>query len=221
MTMLSYLRHLFSSLFHRTRFDAELDEELRSHIARQTDDLERSGLPRPEAERQARIAFGSSVKAKENCFEQRPTFLLETTWQDVAYGLRMLRKSPGFTCIAILTLALGIGANTAIFSVIDTVLLRPLPYKNPNNLVWAAERFPSTHAPSAVISPDFIAWVHSNQVFQQIGGFAPGWGANLTGSGEPLRANVTSVTTSFFPMRRSHFFARRGETGEGQRGPSK
>lgn len=200
MSVLTYLRSLGSTLFRRHDPDNELDEEFRMHIARQTEDLERSGLPRAEAERQARMAFGSYEKAKENCREQRAGFWLETVWQDLRFGLRMLRKSPGFTAVAVLTLALGIGANTAIFSVIDTVLLRPLAYANPSSLVWAAERFPSSHAPSAVISPDFTAWVGHNQVFEQIGGFATGSGGNLSGSGEPVRVDITNVTTSLFPM---------------------
>ena len=200
MNLLAYLRSLASTLFRQRDNDNQLDEELCAHIARHADDLERSGLTRAEAERRARIAFGSYEKAKENCREQRPGFWLETVWKDVRFGVRMLGKSPAFTVVAVLTLALGVGANTAIFSVVDTVLLRPLPYANPSGLVWAAERFPSSHAPSAVISPDFIAWIQHNQVFERTGGFATGSGANLTGSGEPVRVDITDVTTSLFPM---------------------
>jgi putative ABC transport system permease protein len=200
MKLLAYLRSLASTLFRQRDQDSQLDEEFRGHVARYAEDLERTGMPRAEAERRARIAFGSYEKAKENCREERAGFWLETVWKDLRFGLRMLRKAPGFTAVAILTLALGIGANNAIFSVIDTVLLRPLPYVNPASLVWAAERFPSTHAPSAVISPDFLAWQQHNQVFEQMGGFAEGSGANLTGSGEPARVKVTNVTTSLFPM---------------------
>ncbi|MGB9511251.1 MAG: ABC transporter permease [Candidatus Acidiferrum sp.] len=200
MSILTYLRSWASTLFRKREEDAELDEEFSGHVARYADDLERSGLTRAEAERRARIAFGSYEKAKENCREERAGFWVETVWKDIRFGMRVLRKSPGFTAVAILTLALGIGANAAIFSVIDAVLLRPLPYANPSSLVWAAERFPSSHGPSAVISPDFIAWQQHNQVFEQIGGFAEGWGANLTGSGEPAHVDVINVTTSFFPM---------------------
>ncbi len=134
MNLFAYLRSLVSTLFHRAEVDTELDEEFRGHIARHADDFERSGLPRPEAERQARIAFGSPAKARENCREERAGFLLETLWSDVRFGLRMLRKNPGFTSIAILTLALGIGANTAIFQLLDAVRLRALPVQNPQNL---------------------------------------------------------------------------------------
>jgi predicted permease len=200
MSLISYLRGLVSSAFHHPQRDSDLDEELRSHISRHADDLERSGLPRYEAERQARIAFGSPEKAKEQCREQLPAFWLETLSADIRFGLRMLRKNPAFTAIVILTLALGIGANTAIFSVVDTVLLQPLPYKNPSNLVWAAEHFPSSHGPTAVISPDFMAWAQRNQVFEQIGAFAFGSGANLIGTGEPTRVDIANVTASFFPL---------------------
>ncbi|HXX16125.1 MAG TPA: ABC transporter permease [Candidatus Eremiobacteraceae bacterium] len=200
MKPLAYLRSLLSTLFHPADSDGELDEEFCLHIQRHADDLERAGLSRAEAERRARIAFGSAAKAKEQCREQRPGFHLETVWKDLRFGLRMLRKSPTLTITATLTLALGIGANTAIFSVIDTVLLRPLPYKNPSSLVWATERFPFVHGASNVISPDFLAWQNHNQVFQQIGAFGGGSGANLTGSGEPTRVDITNVTTGLFPM---------------------
>ena len=134
MNPLTYLRALLSSLFHRTRLDSDLDEELRSHIARLADDLQRSGLPRPEAERQARLAFGSPTKAKEQCREQLPAFWLETVAQDLRFGLRILRKNPAFTAIVILTLALGIGANTGIFQLLDAVRLRSLPIHHPEQL---------------------------------------------------------------------------------------
>jgi predicted permease len=132
--MFSYLRQLFSSLFHRAQLDADLDAELRAHIAGHADDLQRSGLPRSEAERQARIAFGSPGKAKEQCREQLPAFWLETLYADIRFGLRMLRKNPTFTATAILTLALGIGANTAIFQLLDAIRLRTLPVQDPQQL---------------------------------------------------------------------------------------
>jgi predicted permease len=134
MNPFSYLRSLLSSLFHRASLDSELDEELRAHVTRHADDLERSGLPRHEAERQARIAFGSPAKAKEQCREQLPSFRLETLWSDTRFGLRMLRKNPAFTAIVVLTLALGIGANTAIFQLLDAVRLRSLPVPNADQL---------------------------------------------------------------------------------------
>jgi predicted permease len=132
MRLLSYLRSLLST--RRSQFDRDLDEELVSHIARHADDLERSGLPRREAERRARIAFGAYENAKENVRKQRPGFFLETIAADIRFALRILRKSPGFTCVAILTLAFGIGANTAIFELLDAIRLRSLPIQNPQQL---------------------------------------------------------------------------------------
>lgn len=125
---------------------------------------------------------------------------LETLLQDLRYGLRQLRRNPGFTAVAVLTLALGIGANTAIFSVVNAVLLRPLPYKDPGQLVWGAERFGFSHGPAAVVSPDFTAWKDQNQVFQQIGAFEGGGGANLTGGGLPAHVSLTNATATLFPL---------------------
>jgi predicted permease len=134
MNPLKYLRDLFSTRFHHSGADRDLDEELRSHISRHADDLERSGLSRPEAERKARIAFGSYEKSKESVREQRPGFLVETLTADTRFALRLLRKNPVFTAIAILTLAAGIGANTAIFELLDAIRLRSLPIQNPQQL---------------------------------------------------------------------------------------
>ncbi len=134
MNLLAHLRSLISSLFERPHLDREMDEELHAHIEQQADDLERSGLPRHEALRRARIAFGAYEKAKENVREQRPGFFLETLAKDARFAVRILRKSPGFTTVAILTLALGIGANTAIFELLDAICLRSLPIQNPQQL---------------------------------------------------------------------------------------
>lgn len=193
-----WINHLVS-LFRRSRMEQGLDEELRYHIEEKTQTLIAAGTPPEEARQQALRAFGRVSAVKESTRETWGYAWLETLRQDLQFGLRTLRRNPGFAAVAVITLALGIGANTAIFSVVNTVLLRPLPYKDPGSLVWAAIRFPSFHGGAFVNSPDFAAWRDHNQVLQQIGAFG-GSKANLTGAGEPARVSLRDVTVGFFGM---------------------
>lgn len=142
MKPLAYFRALFSRFGDRGHADSDMDEEFREHILRHADDLERSGLPRAEAERRARIAFGGYERTKEECREERAGFRFESVWKDVRFGLRTLYKNPGFTAVAVVTLALGIGANAAIFSVVRGVLLRPLANRDEDRLLYLRQSIP-------------------------------------------------------------------------------
>ncbi|HET7101954.1 MAG TPA: ABC transporter permease, partial [Terriglobia bacterium] len=144
-------------LFRRQRVEHEMDEEFQTHLALRVADLERQGISSDEAGRQARIEFGGYQNYKEECRETLGTRLLQELWQDIRYGLRQLRRNPGFTAVAVITLALGIGANTAIFSVVDGVLIHSLPFKDPDRLVVLYQRVPHFGI-NSFTTPDFLAW---------------------------------------------------------------
>jgi len=143
VSLLASLRSVVSTLLRRRRNENDLDEELRAHVQNRADDLERSGLTRHEAERRARIEFGAHQKFKEECREALGGHLIQVLLQDTRYALRILGRTPLITAVALLSLALGIGANTAIFSLIDTVMLRLLPVRQPEELVQILRNDPS------------------------------------------------------------------------------
>ena len=139
MNLLAYVRSLAGKFFRGSQVADEMEQELRSHIAHRADDLERSGLTRAEAERRARIEFGCYEKFREESHQALGGNFIETLLHDVRFSLRLLRKSPGFTAVAVLTLALGIGANAVVFSVMNALILRPINVPEAQSL-YAIER---------------------------------------------------------------------------------
>jgi predicted permease len=198
MKRLAPLRSLVSAFFHRSQFDSELDEELRSHIQDRADDLERSGLPPAEAKRRARIEFGGYQKFKEECRETLGIHFLETLLQDIRFSLRMLRKSPGFTAVAIATLALGIGAVTAMFSVLWGVALRPLPFDQPERLVWI-EATTNEGGRNSLSAMDYFDYRDQSNAFESLAARSV-WepGRVVLGKAEPERVTTTKVSGNFF-----------------------
>ncbi len=200
--MLSDLLFRVRSLFRRKAVETELDDELRFHFERQVEKYVSSGLTRAEALRRARIAFGGLDQVKEECREARGVHMMETMFQDVRYGLRMLRKSPGFTAVALLTLALGIGANTAIFSVVYGVLLRPLPYQDPSRLIVLQETTPKVGM-VGVSYPNFVDWRAQSHAFSKLAA-VHSVAFNLAGVGsgldQPENISGSAVSSDFLAM---------------------
>ncbi len=185
-------------LFRRRNLDKDLEAEVRAHLEMLTEENIRRGMSPEEARYAARREFGGLEQAKELYRDQRGLPFLETLLQDMRYALRMLRKSPGFTAVAVLTLALGIGANTAMFSVMQGVVLTPLQYVNPDRLVMVWEnnpRFPRTWASY----PNFRDWQRSARSFQQMAAFRE-QGVDFAGPGTPEHLNGKEISSGFFSI---------------------
>lgn len=198
--MFDDLRFRLRSLFRRKAVEGELDEELRFHLEHETEKYIRSGMTPEEAARRARIELGGIEQTKEEHRDARGIRFLEETWRDIAYAARMLRKSPGFTIVAILTLALGIGANTAIFSVVNSVLLQPLPIYHPSRVVVFQENFPKIKLLSNSVSPpDYHSISQDTDIFESTAAFFEG-NLDLTGSGQAQRLPAMHASATFLPL---------------------
>ena len=148
-------RHFFRSLFNRTRIEQELDEELRYHLDRQIDEGLKRGLTPEEARYAAMRSMGAITQNKEACRDTRGVNLVDDLSRDIQYTARSLRRGPGFAALAVLIMALGVGANTAVFSVVNAVLLKPLSYRDPDRIVALSERQASNPRRSSLSrSPD-------------------------------------------------------------------
>jgi putative ABC transport system permease protein len=197
------LRRLLARLTNfvaRRPKDERLNEEFEEHIALQTAEYLRVGLPPAEARRQAVLKFGAVEAIKEDYRAERGLLFIDTVLQDLHYGLRMLRKSPGFTAIAVLTLALGIGANTAIFSFVYGVLLAPLPYLDASRLVVLNETTPRVGNVS-VSYPNFLDWRAQSRSFSQMA-YVEQVNFNLAGAAvsQPENIQGDSVSPNFLSM---------------------
>ncbi|HEU5410631.1 MAG TPA: ABC transporter permease, partial [Candidatus Acidoferrales bacterium] len=195
---MSWLRQMFirlRELFGNRQHDARLAAELQTHLSLLIEQNISRGMSPDDARRAAKISLGGGDQIKQSVHDHRGLPFLETLWQDVRFALRMLRKSPGFTAIAVLTLALGIGANTSIFSVIEGVLLKPLPYPHPEQLVTinlsplALDPLVHNMAPE-----DYFVFRDQSRSFQNIGLYV-GSPANITGIGEPEHVRALYVTS--------------------------
>jgi predicted permease len=194
--LLDVARLRLRSLFTRGRVEQELDEELQFHLEAKAAEFQAKGMT-PGAARQATMReFGGVEQAKESCRDTRKTILLHDFFQDLRYGARMLRKSPGFSAVAVLTLALGIGANTAIFSVVNAVLIQPLPYPNHDRVVRIRENHPAYSA-SNLTYATFLDVQRSTKSLKNAAAYGP-WVFNLTGEGEPERIPGALVSANFF-----------------------
>jgi len=198
--MLSDLLFRLRSLLRRNTVESELDDELRFHFEQQVEKSIRSGLSRDEAIRRARMLIGGIDQVKEECREARGVHLFDTLLQDLRYGWRMLAKKPAFSLIAILTLAIGIGANTAIFSLVDAVLLRSLPFPDPDRLVRIYFSTPGTGMRSVLYSlPELNDLRTRPDVFEYVAGIERG-SIDFTGGPQPERLEMFTSSPNYFAM---------------------
>lgn len=200
MSLWKVLRDRFRALRDSDAVHREIDEELRFHLDMKTEENIRKGMSPQEARMLAEQRFGRVTRIKELGYSVRGGGLIETLWQDLRYAIRMLRHDAPFTVVAVLTLALGIGMNTAIFSIVNAVLLQPLPFANAGELVTiyntsgGESKFP--------LSPiSFLNLKRQNSVFTDVAALSnKGWAANLTGSGEAERLQGFQVSANLFSL---------------------
>src|SRR6516165_9639223 len=182
--------------YRRRVREVDLERELRNHLDLEAEEQQEAGLSPEEAAYAARRALGNTARIKEDVRTAWGFHWLETLLQDLRYGLRQLRHNPGFTIVAVFTLCLGIGASTSIFSVADAVLLRPLPYPNPQQIVRVWEQTPNSHRINLAQS-NFDDFRTQNKTFATLAEYEQ-WLSSLSGGSEPVRVNIANVSSGFF-----------------------
>jgi len=198
-------------MFWRKRKQSDFTAEIEAHLELETEHLKEQGLSEEEARRAARRAFGNLTQVQERFYESGRWLCWDHLVQDLRFGLRVLRKYPGFTAVVVLTLALGIGANTAIFSVVEAVLIRPLPYHDPGRLIWISRVLPALHA-RLVASTDYIAWLEQNKTLAGISALDESATYTLTRRGVAQRVPGAQVSSNFFSTLGVHPFLGRAFT---------
>src|SRR6266550_4659832 len=201
---MNHLRRIFLRfylLFTNSRAESELAREIAAHLALLEDEYLRRGLNPDDARRAARRTYGGVEQAKQLHRNERAFQELAQTVQDIRYTFRQMRKSPGFTATAILMLALGIGATTAIFSIVEGVLLRPLPFPDPDRLVILGDVLEGSHCAScthsSVTAPDIRNYMRDTESFSHLGGYRQRL-FELSGAGDPAAVNGTRMSGEVF-----------------------
>ena len=190
-----------ANLFRRTSVDREIDAELQSHLALRIDDNLAAGMTPEEARRDALIRFGSRSAAKEQTAGEDATLGLDRLWFDVRYAARQLRLSPGFTITAVLTLTLGIGANTAIFSSMDAVVLRPLAVPDLHRVMSLFEQ-QDRGANDRTTLANYADWTRQSTAFESLAAYSS-TEKNMTGAGDPTRIDAAIASANFFTVMRA------------------
>jgi predicted permease len=197
---MSRLRSLLRNLFRRSEIERDLDQEVRSYAEMLADEKARHGMTRKEAECAARIELGGIEQVKEQVRASRTGAWLDALAADLRFALRTLHRNPGFAAIVVITLALGIGANTALFSVVNALLLRELPYKNASRLVYVTEFWPHEPVVPAPASPDFTNWRANTRLVERIEAYGANGAVTLTSGDESERVVGTTVTAGLLDM---------------------
>ena len=216
MSFPAYLRSLAARFFRPAEVADDMEEELLSHIEHRADDLERSGLTRAEAERRARIEFGGRSKYKEECHEAAGGHFIETFLQDLRFSLRMLRKSPGFTIAAVLTLALAIGANAVVFGLMDGLILRPL------NVPQSESLYGTQYGdnPAWQSYPNYLDLRDRNRTFEELAAFTFALGVGLDTGKDAIVTNGFATSGNYFDVLRIHPYLGRFFHASDEHGPN-
>lgn len=200
MPKLKFLFRRLQALWHPQRVHDEMAEEFSFHIEQRTQENVRRGMAPDEARREAEHRFGHLTQIRERGYEVRGGGWVESFLKDVLYGIRVLRRKPAFTITAVITLALGIGVNAGLFAVLESVLIRPLPYQDAARLFMVREKAGPDATVTKLSGPDFDDIHNQGHSFDQVAELLPYFTETLIGEGEPRNVKCTGITYDFFPM---------------------